>query len=430
MLNVVYKIIYNLIFIPLFYLSLWLAAVFNRKIRKGMLGRFGLAARIRSLKKEWGASPVGILHCASLGEFEHIKPFLLELKKVKPEVKLVVLFFSPSGYEHSKSFPAVDAFLYSPHEWICSMWKFMNNLKPYFWIIAKYDVWPNQVWSARWLKIPVFLINASLRDRSSRLLWFTIPFNRTVYNDFTKILTVSENDSRNFTKLVDQEKLAMVGDTNFDQVLYRRDESLKLKIVPEHLLKDRWVFVAGSTWPEDHFHLLPAMQKLRKKYRQILCIICPHEPTDAHIQELMQKLQSYGIRMLSDIQDYQGEPYIIIDRIGVLANIYALAKVAYVGGSFKQNIHNVLEPAVYKIPVVFGPVNHTSHEAQLMKAGMGGIEIRNSVQMERIIEKFLINDIYRQEAGLRAFQVVEENLGATVKTIQIIAAFINSEQKK
>jgi len=246
---------------------------------------------------------------------------------------------------------------------------------------------------------------------------------------FSKILTISENDSVNFARLVDPEKILVVGDTKFDQVIFRRDESQKMKIIPPGILKDRWVFIAGSTWPEDHVHLIPAIQNLHKESLQFLSIICPHEPTLNHIAELKNHLHGLPHILLSDIQNYQAESIIIIDRIGLLANLYGLGKSAYVGGSFKQNIHNVLEAAVYQIPVIYGPVNQNSHEAQLLKASMGGWEVRNSEGIQNIIEKFISNDVFRLEAGLKAFSVVENNLGATSKTIQVIASFLKGNMK-
>jgi 3-deoxy-D-manno-octulosonic-acid transferase len=425
--SVLFVFFYNLIFLPLFYLSLLMVFPFNSKIRKGLLGRMGMNRRIRKIKKQIDNHPLLVLHCASMGEFEHTKPFLLEFKKSKPDFRILILFFSPSGFENVKPFPAVDFYLYSPHECFFLIWRFFRQLKPTLWIIAKHDVWPNQIWLARWFKVPIFLINASLYSGSKRLFWFTKPFYRAVYNNFNLILATSDADRENFCRLVDPDVLTVIGDTKFDQVIYRQEESRKKEIIPHQIVEDRWILVAGSTWPEDHVHLIPALQNLHRKYQKMLSIICPHEPTSAHLAEIKSYLIDGEFILLSEIQNFSNQKYLIVDRFGLLANLYSLGKLAYIGGSFKQNIHNMLEAAVYQIPVLFGPVNQVLYEAQLLKNNMGGWEVRNSQEIQNVIEKFLDNDIFRQECGRKAYKIVEENRGATQRTIEKINDYLENK---
>ncbi len=411
-------------FLPIIYIFIYILAIFNVKIRQGLIGRHLLFAKLRQSSSLFQNHPVIVLHCASMGEFEHTKPFLLEFKRSNSKFRIIVIFFSPSGYENIKSFSAVDLFLYSPNEWFFSIWRFIRKVKPKVWVIAKHDVWPNQLWFAHFFKIPIFLINASLHRQSSRMNKLTLSFNRSIYQYFTKVMAVSENDRRNLSRFIDSDKLEVVGDTKYDQVLYRRDESQKVKIIPPNLLQNRWVFVAGSTWPADQEHLIPAVKSLILKYPHFLTILCPHEPTTHHINDLKSQLASKEYILLSDITSYSNQPFIIINRIGVLANLYGLGKAAYVGGGFKQNVHNVLEPAVYRIPVLFGPVNQNSHEAQLLKAHRGGWEVNNTVDLENTLNRFILNDIYRQECGLFAYRIVERNLGATKKMVNSILSNI------
>ncbi len=420
----VYFIIYNFLFIPVFFLIIHIVAIFHPKVRNGITGRYFIYSKLREAKERLAGQAVMVIHCASMGEFEHIKPFLLKFKKIKPDFHIVVLFFSPSGGENVKSFQGVDLFLYAPFDWMFPIWRFMRRLKPKLWIIAKHDVWPNQVWISRYLNIPVFLVNASLHQQSRRLFWFTRLFHRSIYKHFNRVLTISENDQQNFLQLVKAEKIVIAGDTKYDQVFFRKEESQKKQIIDKEKFKNRWVFVAGSTWPEDHKQLLPAINNLHRKNANFLSILCPHEPTSPHINEIIQGLQLKNYILLSDIDRYNGEAIVIVDRIGVLANIYGLAKIAYVGGSFKQNVHNVLEPAVYGIPVLFGPVNLNSHEAQLLKTNGGAIEVHKSFDIENYLNRFLMNEIYRKETGLKALGVVEQNKGATERTIQEILSVL------
>jgi 3-deoxy-D-manno-octulosonic-acid transferase len=427
MISFLIMILYNLVVLPIIYLLLILAMPFNQKIRKGILGRFGLYRKLRSFRQKYPDHRLVVLHSASMGEFEHTKPFLLELKHTNPDLKIVVCFFSPSGFENVKDFSAVDLFLFSPHEFIFSIWRFINIARPSLWIIAKHDVWPNQTWMMHLQKIPLFLINASLHRESDRLLWFTRGFHRAIYQYFTRILTISHTDETNFLMLVDEQKLIMVGDTKYDQVLFRRDESLEMEIIPDHIYSPRWVLVAGSTWPEDQIHILPALIELQQKYSDMLFIICPHEPTPTHLEEIKEEISPLRAILLSDIQNFNDEEFILIDRIGVLANLYSTGKVAYVGGSFKQNIHNVLEAAVYQIPTLFGPMNQNSYEAQLLKTDRGGWEVRNSQDICTLIEKFYLNEVYRLESGMKAYRVVQENCGATARSVEIIQNYLSQK---
>jgi 3-deoxy-D-manno-octulosonic-acid transferase len=276
-------------------------------------------------------------------------------------------------------------------------------------------------------KTPLFLINASLHRESARLSWFSRGFHREIYQYFTRILTISHTDESNFLILVDEQKLVMVGDTKYDQVLFRREESLEREIIPPQIYNSRWVLVAGSTWPEDHIHLIPALIELQQKYPDMLFIICPHEPTPPHLEEIIEKISPMKFTMLSDLKNFNDEKFILIDRIGVLANLYGAGKVAYVGGSFKQNIHNVLEAAVYQIPSIFGPMNQNSYEAQLLKPHRGGWEVYTSQDISSLMEKFYLNDVYRLESGMKAYRVVQENCGATARSVQFIQDYLTKD---
>jgi 3-deoxy-D-manno-octulosonic-acid transferase len=426
MLTAFFFLVYNTVLLPVLYMFIYIAALFKVKIRKGLIGRHILFKELRRNSSVFFNKPILVLHCASMGEFEHTKPFLKEFRKVKPDFKIIVIFFSPSGYENVKKFSVVDLFLYSPNEWIISVWRFIRRLKPKAWVIAKHDVWPNQVWLCRFLKIPLFLINASLHTQSGRLSKIYLSFYRSVYRSFTKVLTISEDDRKNLLQIIPSDDLVVVGDTKYDQVIYRRDESQKMQIIPRSILKNRWVFIAGSTWPADHQYLFPTVISLKAKYPQLLTIICPHEPTRQHLDEIYNQISVNDFVLLSNIHHFKGQSFIIIDRVGVLANLYGLGKAAYVGGGFRQNVHNVLEAAVYKIPVLFGPINQNSHEVQLLKKESGGWEVSDAGEIEILLERFILNDIYRQECGLRAYRIVELNRGATRKTVDHIVSNLAS----
>lgn len=421
MLTVIFAIIYNILFFLIFFILGHFAALFNAKVRKGVLGRYRSKKVLRLFARQRSPfTPLLLIHCASMGEFEHIKPFIRSFKQQLPQSAIILMFFSPSGYENVRKFPGVDFIIYSPFDWWLPVLRVFKMLKPSALIIAKHDVWPNQIWMANLLKIPCVLINASLHDSSQQLKPLFRVFHKSIYDRLQKVITISERDANNYKKLIPAEKIIVAGDTKYEQVIMRMEESKKKHIFPEHIAANKKVFLAGSIWQEDAKHLIPVIKNLSEGHSDLLVIACPHEPTDSHIKELVEKLEPLNYCLYSDISNYQDESVIIIDKVGLLANLYSLAQVAYVGGSFKQNVHNVLEPAVYGIPVLFGPVNRNSHEAQLLKQSGGGIEVYNSEQIEQALIQFFSDDFYRKKIGANASKVVMDNTGATQRTIEAI----------
>lgn len=414
--------IYNLLIFPAIFLAFHLYAIFDAKSRKGIAGRYQSvkkAADFRNKPENIGRD-LFLFHCASMGEFEHIKPFIRELKKRLPEGRAVVMFFSPSGYENVKNAPEVDLFIYAPFDGWLPVARLFKCLKPVALIIAKYDVWPGQMWQAARMKIPCFLINAVLADSSNRLRFPALWALRKVYRRLTRIFAVSEADERNLARLAPAEIIDVTGDTKYDQVIFRCEASRKKTVLPTPFYAGKYVFIAGSTWPADEARLIPAVKILLKNHRDLRVIICPHEPTAGHLMQLEKALRPLAAVRFSRMTPAAQSPVLLIDKIGVLANLYSIADVAYVGGSFKQNVHNVLEPAVHGIPVLFGPVNQNSHEAQLLKQSGGGIEVRASVEIQSNLERFLTDVADRSEAGNAAKKVVESHCGATRRTLEAL----------
>jgi 3-deoxy-D-manno-octulosonic-acid transferase len=425
MATTVFAIFYNLIFCPIFFILVHLAAPFHPKIRIGLFGRYKTNRVLRKAFKSVSSAAL-LIHCASMGEFEHIKPFIHSFKRQLPDSRIIVMFFSPSGYENVREFPGVDLFIYSPFDWWLPVLRTYRAVKPSALIIAKHDVWPNQIWIAHLLKIPCLVINASLHDGSKRLRPISRFFHKMIYDKLDRIITISENDCKNYRKFIAAEKIVIAGDTKFEQVILRMEESKKKEVLPDKIWRDKKVIVAGSIWPEDEEYLLPAFKVLLEKHGDLLIILCPHEPTDFHLSTLKERLLPMAVCLYSELGGYKEERIIIIDKIGLLATLYSIACAAYVGGSFKQNIHNVLEPAVYVIPVIFGPVNRNSHEAQLLKECGGGIEVHDSVEMTDVLNRFLTDEFYRRKIGAMANKVVMENTGATQRTIDAIMPFLRN----
>lgn len=416
----------NLLLFPLIFLMFHLQALWDAKTRRGVVGRYQsqrLARCVRRSPENVGRE-LFLIHCASMGEFEHIKPFLRQLREKRPESRTVVMFFSPSGYENVRDVPGVDLFLYAPFDWWLPVWRLFRTLRPRALMIAKYDAWPNQVWVAKWLGIPCFLINAQLYETSSRLRWPARQVLPVIYRRFDRILCTSETDKQNYARLAPPSCITVVGDTKYDQVIFRSEESRKKAVLPAGFYREKLVFVAGSTWPEDEAQLIPAIKSLWEKHRELRVIICPHEPGEAHLAQLEVQLDPLPVVRYSRLDESAPAAVVLIDQIGLLANLYSVAAVAYVGGSFKQNVHNVLEPAVYSIPVLFGPVNQKSHEAQLLRQSGGGIEVASGEEILRLLDQFFSDEAVRRQVGKAARDLVESRRGATERTVQAILTLL------
>ena len=413
-------ILYNRLFIPLFWTLLQFTALFNTKIRRGIHGRKGLLEQIeydlqklKSTRRVW-------FHSSSMGEFEQAKPIIAALRKKYRDINIIVTFFSPSGYDHSKNYKDAEIITYIPFDTKTNARRFLDLIRPTAAVFVRYDVWPNHLWELNSRGVPAFIANATMRASSARLYPLLKNFHRYLYNNFTSILTVSGRDVEAFAKFgLTHPSIQAIGETRYDQVWVRSTEAKKKHLVPPAILKGKKVLLAGSTWPEDEEVLIPTIKKIFQDESSILAILVPHEPTVDAIEDIEFKLggSSRSIRF-SALNDYNGERIIIVDSVGVLMALYQYADVAYVGGSFRQGIHNVLEPAVYGVPVVYGPKHTNSQEAiELSKRG-GGFIINDQQECYRTFRTLLDDRKANTTAGNQALRLVKENIGATERFIK------------
>ena len=408
------KFIYAFLVNPLLLMVAHIAAVFRTDIREAVAGRYATFKRLNQWLKtdSAGDQKTILLHAASMGEFEHIKPLILALKR-RYGFRFVVTFFSPSGFNHVKRFEGVALFIYMPFDFGFLWKRLYRKIKPRFLIISKHDVWPNQVWTARKMGLPVFLVNASLAAESSRLKIPARWFMGKIYNALDGIYAISKEDRERFRQNFGLHQVQTVGDTKFDQVLIRKKQSRASDLIDPHWFGNNKCLLFGSIWPEDGRHIVPVLKKILNSFHQLKAILVPHQIHESFIKELEDELgEFHPVRFTTgNIQPEQR--ILIVDAIGKLADLYRYAQVAYVGGSFKQGIHNVMEPAVYGIPVLFGPVYRNSLEAIKLQEVNGAFSVKDSHELETVLYLFLIDDEKREEAGARAQQFAEENLGAT-----------------
>jgi 3-deoxy-D-manno-octulosonic-acid transferase len=420
--KILFNIFYNFFVLPILYSALRFAGLFNKKIRTGINGRKRVyeelilnATSINKNKKLiW-------FHSSSLGEFEQAKPIIEKLKEDK-NVNVLITFFSPSGYENSKKYPHADLISYIPFDTKTNAEKFIAITNPTLAVIMRYDVWPNMVSELNKKNIPVYLVDATLRNNSPRKYPLLISFHKILFGYFTSILTVSESDAIEFKSFgFDEAKVKAVGDTRFDRVHQRSLLAKEKRLLSYNVTKNKNIFIAGSTWEQDEEVIFPAFLKLAEVDKNVIMIVAPHEPTLLHLEkienEFAGKLKT--IRF-SHLNNYADERIIIVDSIGILLTLYTYADVAYVGGSFKQNIHNVLEAAVYGVPVIFGPKIQNSQEAIKLAEIGGGIVVNNKRQAYKNLRKLFMDDQFRKQAGQISADYVNTNTGATQKILNAI----------
>ena len=418
----IWQVIYNIFFIPLLYAVLILISIFNKKIRRGISGRKRIFEDLILNRLTFDHSKKTIwFHSSSLGEFEQAKPIIEKLKK-ETNVQIVVSFFSPSGYENSKKYPYADIITYLPFD---SKWRakrFIEIISPGMVVFMRYDIWPNHIWALNQKKIPCLLVDATMKKNSPRKLPILRSFHKYLFEDFKMILAVSDADAEGFKSFnCKNVQIKVVGDTRFDRVYNRSLASKNSKIINPNILAGNKILVAGSTWQQDEDVLLPTFIKLLKYEKNALMIIAPHEPTLLHLEKLENE---FGVATppirLSHINSYSDQRIIIVDSIGVLSILYSYANVAFVGGSFKINVHNVLEAAVYGIPVLFGPKIDNSQEAKKLIESGGGMMIEDKKEFYKLIRKLFSNDSLLNDCGKKSYEFVHKNVGATDKIIREI----------
>lgn len=343
----------------------WLAQPFTPKAKKWISGRKNWRKQLYNQPSLKGCY---WFHCASLGEFEQGRPLLERIKQEKPDRKIIITFFSPSGYEIRKNYEGADCILYLPLDTPRNAQNFIDLLQPDKAFFIKYEFWANYLFELKRQKIPVYNVSGLFR-KEQRFFKKNNQFFRKVLGCFTHFF-VQDDNSKQLLNSIGISNVTISGDTRYDRV----SENAK-QIVPHPVLSkfssNHTVMVAGSSWPVDEDLLLPLINSGAIPER---IIIAPHEVHESHLTAIEKKLSVPFLRLSScdSSTDFGQTHVLIIDCIGLLANAYYYGNYAYVGGAFGNGLHNILEPAAFGLPVIFGP-NHTKFpEAQaFIQAGIG-----------------------------------------------------------
>jgi 3-deoxy-D-manno-octulosonic-acid transferase len=421
--TVLWILIYNALFVPLAFLTLQILVLFNDKIKRGVRGRQNSWHQLVRFRQKYPHKPVFLIHSASLGEFEQAKPVIRGLKAIRSDVLIVASFTSPSGFEHAAEMSEVSLKIYLPFDSFLRTRRFFQILKPQKIIFVSYELWPNLIINARRHRVSTYLISARIRQTSSKFYPIVRNFFKELYRSLDYIFAISEQDRESVKKLIGsvQIKVLTLGDTRYDQVI-ERARSRMTQQLPE-LYRDKFVFIVGSIWPQDAKHLLPAIAEIIRNFAQFRCILAPHEPNEFALESFEDQFRNWGISVCRYSQVTAtpiSDVVVLIDKIGILAELYHQTNLAFVGGGFRGSVHNVMEAAVAGIPVVFGPDYHNSREAELLVEAGGGFVCSNEAEIFGLITRLIEDESYYRQASFSARRVIMDNLGASARTVKEI----------
>lgn len=395
-------------------LGVRIAARFDSKVRKmwrGEQAAFGvLQQRVDpSARYVW-------FHAASLGEFEQGRPLMEAIRREFPDYKILLTFFSPSGYEVRKDYKGADIVTYLPIDTVGNARRFLRTVRPVMAFFVKYEFWYNYLHILNHRGVPTYSVSSIFRPGQI----FFRPYGRQygrVLRCFSRFFVQNEESSQLLSSIgIDQ--VEVVGDTRFDRVLQVREARKQLPLVERFVGDSHRVFVAGSSWlPDEELFL-----RYFASHPECKLIIAPHVIKEEHLAQIRQLLQGTKVARYtqSSEETVADADVLIIDCFGLLSSVYHYGRVAYVGGGFGVGIHNVLEAAVWGMPVLFGPNNKHFQEAQGLIAAQGGFEVSDDAGFAQLMDRFTKDEAFLQESAGRAAAFVEKLTGATERVLQAV----------
>ena len=418
-------------------LGIAIAAIFDHKVR--LLWR-GQRAAFKTLKKKVDPNAKYVwVHAASLGEFEQGRPIIERIRLQHPEYKILLTFFSPSGYQVRKNYEGADIITYLPIDTVTNARRFLRTIRPVMAFFIKYEFWYNYLHILKHRGVPTYSVSSIFRPDQIFFSWYGRAYSR-VLKCFTKFFVQNE-ESRQLLAKIGITETEIVGDTRFDRVMTIKSLAKQLPIVeafttPHQLPRGgepavqeasprgglEGVFVAGSSWPPDEEIFI----RYFNEHREWKLIIAPHVIGEDHLQQIISRLSPSGAtegsrRIVRFTQTTREEAAqadtLIIDCFGLLSSIYNYGDVAYIGGGFGVGIHNTLEAAVWDMPVIFGPNNKKFQEAQGLKACGGGFEINNYDEFAALMQRFTDDEAFLKQSGSQAGHFVKDQAGATDKVL-------------
>ena len=400
---------YNLI-IYIYQLGVIIASLFNEKVRKMWRGE---CEAIRILKEKMDPEAKYVwFHAASLGEFEQGRPLMEQLRQDHPEYKILLTFFSPSGYEVRKNYEGADIICYLPLDTITNARRFLRTIRPVMAFFIKYEFWYNYLHILRHRGVLVYSVSSIFRPGQIFFRWYGRQYAH-VLKCFTRFYVQNEVSKELLAKIGITD-VQVVGDTRFDRVLQIKAAVKPLPVV-ERMKGNSKCFIAGSSWLPDEEIFIPWLNE----HPDWKVVIAPHVIKEDHLQQIEKLLEGRKVVRYTEatVDNVVDAEVLIINCFGLLSSIYHYADVTYVGGGFGVGIHNTLEAAVWDVPVFFGPNNQRFQEAQGLKLCGAGLEIANAEDFRRLMQGFVDNPALSKELGKKAGAFVEQMTGATRKIL-------------
>lgn len=404
-----------------------IASLLNTKAKLWIKGRKNLFSELEK-KLSGNTQPIAWFHCASLGEFEQGRPLIERFRKENPDYKILLTFFSPSGYEIRKNYPGADIICYLPLDTPGNAKRFVQLVKPAIAVFVKYEFWLNHLSEISAAKIPHILVCAIFREEQVFFKGWGGMFRKAL-QDYSFIFTQEENSVR-LLKSIGITKTEIAGDTRFDRVIEIADSAKEIPVAAAFSGESKNVLVAGSSWPADEELVFPAFAKQFAKGWKM--IVAPHELGESHLVSIEKNFQNCGLKTEDVIrfskaktENISSAKVLLIDNIGMLSSLYRYGKIAYIGGGFGKSIHNILEAAVYGMPVIFGPAHKKFNEANaILKRGCG-IAVYSGNDIEKAIDELIGNPEKLKTLSEDAYKFVQAEKGATEKILEKISGMIN-----
>lgn len=389
----------------LYVLAIILVSPFHKKARLIVKGQW---QTFRILKKKIRDDEKYVwFHAASLGEFEQGRPLIERLRREHPEYKILLTFFSPSGYEVRKNYEGADVICYLPFDTPGNVMSFLRLAHPCMAFFIKYEFWNNYLHACHFKNIPVYSVSSIFRENQVFFRWYGKAYGHVlkcithffVQNEFSRELLLRKGFSN----------VTVVGDTRFDRVLDIAKQAKELPIVEQFKQGSR-LMVAGSSWGPDEDLIIPYFNE----HPELKLIIAPHVIKESHLKEIEGNLQRPSIRYTQVAEEnITKADCLIIDCFGLLSSIYRYGEIAYVGGGFGSGIHNVPEAAVYGLPVIIGPNNKKFREAQTLLSLGGCFEVQDSATFVETMDRLLLDEKFLRERGQIAGNYIFDNSGAS-----------------
>lgn len=399
-------------------LGLKLLCPFNKKLGLFVKGRKGLIKKIEedfnSFHRDAASEGKQVVwfHCSSVGEFEQARPVIEWFKQNRDDVKIVLTFFSPSGYELRKNYDKADWIYYLPMDTPRNARRFIKAVNPSKVIFTKYDLWYNFIYQADKNGCSLYLISAIFRKKQSFFQWWG-GFFRNMLRKFDIIFVQDAESVINLNRIGIKDNVYIAGDTRFDRVARIASESKSFEILDSFCKESPFTVVAGSSWGPDEALLESVMDRIA----EIKLVIAPHETNRERIEKVEQTFKRFGTAKYTELTKGEDVPkecrVLIIDCVGILSALYKYADFAYIGGGFGAGIHNTLEAAVYGLPIAFGPKYHKFKEAIDLIAKGAAVSVNNADELYNVVNECFTNKEICTSMGQASLKYTQGHLGAT-----------------